>query len=258
MQPVQQRECLAGLALGEQQPGQHQMPGLPGVVRLVVRAEAGLLRPPGGSGKVALGQQQPRPLRRDRVEQAGRARRACPASPIASSAPAGSPLACRIHASVTRPAASGGVWTNCRHSAMPSVTCRSARVELVALVGHLGQAHMRGARRRQRRPAGHGGGFQRLPAGPDGRVQAALGALNLAEVSSTPHAVTVGWPATRHPAMLDTKACSASASRPRSHSATARNPWMAEFSIHSPSPRSARAREANAAVASASPRSWAR
>ena len=67
VQPVQQRECLAGLALGEQDPGQHEVPGLAGVVRLVVRAESGLLRPPGGSGQVALGQQQPRPLRRNGV-----------------------------------------------------------------------------------------------------------------------------------------------------------------------------------------------
>jgi hypothetical protein len=50
----------------------------------------------------------------------------CPASLIASTASAGSPLACRIHASVTRPTANDGVWTNCRHSAMPSVACRSA------------------------------------------------------------------------------------------------------------------------------------
>jgi len=40
------------------------------VVGLVIRAEAALLRPPRGSGQVALGQQQPRPLRRGRVEKA--------------------------------------------------------------------------------------------------------------------------------------------------------------------------------------------
>ena len=58
--------------------------------------------------------------------------------------------------------------------------------------------------------------------------------------------------------MLDTKARSASASRPRSHSATARYPPGDGVSSRSPSRLSARAREANAAVASASPRSWAR
>ena len=49
------------LAFGEQDPGQHQMPGLAGVVRLVVRGETVLLRPAGGSSQVVLGQQQPGP-----------------------------------------------------------------------------------------------------------------------------------------------------------------------------------------------------
>jgi hypothetical protein len=49
------------------------------------------------------------------------------ASAIASRAPPGSPLACRIHASVTRAAASGWVFqVSCRHSSMPLVTCCSA------------------------------------------------------------------------------------------------------------------------------------
>lgn len=33
-------------------------------------------------------------------------------------------MACRIQASVVRPAASGTVYTNERHSAMPLVTCK--------------------------------------------------------------------------------------------------------------------------------------
>ena len=107
---------------------------------------------------------------------------------------------------------------------------------------------------RQHRPAGHGGGFQRLLVRPGSCVQAPLGALNLTELVP-PQAVTVGWPAARHPAMLDTKARSASASRRRSHSATASNPWAMDLTIHSPSLSSARACEANAAVLSASPRS---
>ena len=74
VQPVQQRERLAGEALGEQHPGQHQIPRLAGVVRLVPGGEALLLRPASSSGKVALGQQQPGMLRRDRVEQPDRAR----------------------------------------------------------------------------------------------------------------------------------------------------------------------------------------
>jgi len=38
VQPVQQCQRLAWRILGEQDPGQHQMPGFAGVVRLVVRA----------------------------------------------------------------------------------------------------------------------------------------------------------------------------------------------------------------------------
>jgi hypothetical protein len=38
-QPLQQRECGAGVVLGEQHPGQHQIPGLPRVIWLVVWAK---------------------------------------------------------------------------------------------------------------------------------------------------------------------------------------------------------------------------
>ena len=68
-QPLQQRECGAGVVLGEQHPGQHQIPGLPRVVWLVVWAKTSRLRPLGGRADIALGQQQPRPLRGHRVEQ---------------------------------------------------------------------------------------------------------------------------------------------------------------------------------------------
>ena len=73
VQPVQQRQRLAGPVLGEQDPGQHQVPGFAGVVWLVVRAEAVVLRESGRGGQVALGQQQPGPPGGDRVEQARRA-----------------------------------------------------------------------------------------------------------------------------------------------------------------------------------------
>ena len=72
VQPVQQCEGLAGPVLGEQHPGQHQVPGFARVVRLVVRAEAVVRRESGRGGQVALGQQQPGPLGGDRVEQACR------------------------------------------------------------------------------------------------------------------------------------------------------------------------------------------
>ena len=109
MQPAEQRERQAGSALGEQHPGQHQEPRPAGVLWLAVRGEAGRFGPVHGGGDIALGQQQPHSLRRDRVEQAGRSRAAWMASPIASRAPAGSSLACRIQASVARHAAIGAV-----------------------------------------------------------------------------------------------------------------------------------------------------
>jgi hypothetical protein len=55
-------------------------------------------------------------------------------------------------------------------------------VQPIPLVGHLGQAHVRDAHAGRGRLAGHGGDLQRLPVGRDGRVQATLGALDLAEM----------------------------------------------------------------------------
>ena len=74
VQAVQQRQRRAGPGLGQQNPGQHQMPRLPGVVGLVLLVEAALRRPARGSVQVALSQEQPGPLRRDRVERARGAR----------------------------------------------------------------------------------------------------------------------------------------------------------------------------------------
>ena len=110
VQPVQQRERLTGPVLGQQHPGQHQVPGLAGVAWLVVRAEAVLLgrsapRRPGRPGPAAAAPAAPGP---GSAGPAGPGE-ACPASAIASSAPAGSPVACQIIASVARPSASGGV-----------------------------------------------------------------------------------------------------------------------------------------------------
>jgi len=61
VQPVEQREGLAGPVLGEKDPSQDQVPGFAGVVWLVVRAEAVVLRETGRGGQVTLGQQQPGP-----------------------------------------------------------------------------------------------------------------------------------------------------------------------------------------------------
>ena len=109
VQPVQQCQRLPGAVLGEQDPGQHQVPRLARVVLVVVRSEAGFFGPAGGCYEVTLGQQQPRPLCRDRVEQPGWPGRGLPGLADSCQGPAGSPVACRIQASVTRPAASGGV-----------------------------------------------------------------------------------------------------------------------------------------------------
>ena len=107
------------------------------------------------------------------------------ASSIASSAPAGSPVACRIHANVISPAASGAVSTNWRHRAMPSVTCRSAISKVVPLVCHLGQAHV-GRSCGRRVPVGRRQALQGLLAGQGRRVEAALGALDLGELIAAP------------------------------------------------------------------------
>jgi hypothetical protein len=69
-------------------------------------------RPAGGVSDPALGRRQPGPLRWDGLSrlvtpESGATRSA---SSIASKAPVGSPCACRIHARVTRPVASGWVW----------------------------------------------------------------------------------------------------------------------------------------------------
>ena len=69
---------------------------------------------------------------------------------------------------------------------MPSVTCCERLVELVPLVGHLGQAHVRGAGGGPRAAAAAARRLQRLPAGPDRGVQPALGALDLAEADGSP------------------------------------------------------------------------
>ena len=75
VQPVQQRERLGRPLLSQQHPGQHQVSRLPRVARLVFGVQAGLISPPRGRGHVTLGQQQPGPLRRGRIEQASRHRR---------------------------------------------------------------------------------------------------------------------------------------------------------------------------------------
>jgi hypothetical protein len=71
VESVQHPQCLLGLVLGEQHPGQREVGGFFGVAGLVVRADATLGCPPCGRVHVAVGDQQPGPQRRSRVEPAG-------------------------------------------------------------------------------------------------------------------------------------------------------------------------------------------
>jgi hypothetical protein len=100
---------------------------------------------------------------------------------MASRAPDGSPSACRIRARVASPGGPGpGVGElPAQRDALGGVL--QGGVELAPLVGHLGQAHVGDAGDGQGRPAGGCGDLQPLPVGSKRRVQAALGALDVAE-----------------------------------------------------------------------------
>ena len=86
---------------------------------------------------------------------------------------------------MARPAASGGVKASCRHSAIPAGGVIKGGGQLVPLVQHLGQAHMRHAQM-GRLAADLTGDLQRLPVGRERRIQVALGALYLAQVVADP------------------------------------------------------------------------
>ena len=139
VQQVQQRERLTGLGLREQDPGQDQISRLPGEMGLVIGAQASLFRPAGGFGRLTLGQQQPRPLGRDGVDESGRARRGLPASPLPP--PARRPdrrAAGRIPCERSQAAGQRrpvGQLAAERH-ALGDLAQRE--VEFVALIGHIG------------------------------------------------------------------------------------------------------------------------
>jgi hypothetical protein len=133
---------------------------------------------------VALDQQQPCPLRGDRVEQSGHAR--------AGRGQFG--LSDRFERpawiTVSLPDPGQGSQARGQRRGVDELAAQreafgdmpQGRVELVPLVGHLGQAHVPGARTGHGRAAGRPGDRQRPLIGVMRRVQAALGALNLAEV----------------------------------------------------------------------------
>ena len=162
------------------------MPRLPGIVRLIVRGEATVLRPTDGSSDVALGQQQPHPLRQDRIEQAGRPRR-CPLGfyycvQRSGRIGGGLPDPCQRHQA--RGQRRGEVELPAQRDAVGDVP--QGGIEVVALVCHLRQADIRDADRGQGRAAGRRGDLQRLLIGPMRGVQPALGALDLAEEMAAP------------------------------------------------------------------------
>ena len=186
MQPPQQRKRRTEAVLGEQHPGQHQILRLPRVARLVIRAEAAFFHPAGGRGDLALGQQQPGPLRRDGVEQAGRARRDQPGLAHRRQGPG------RITVGLPDPRqgsqASGqrlGVGEPpAQRDSLSDMLERG--VELVPLVGHLAQAHLRNTGGGQGRPARWCGDLKGLLVGAERRVQPTPGTLDLAEVMAAP------------------------------------------------------------------------
>jgi hypothetical protein len=142
---------------------------------------------------VALGEQQPRPLRGDGVEQAGhgRVQRRLPGL--------GHRLqrSGRVALGLPDPGQSGQPRAQRRRvPELPAqrdaiVDLQESAVELIALVGHLGEANMRGSSGRRPRHSRDGQGSA---VGLGGRVQPALGALDLAELIDAPGQRLAGLP----------------------------------------------------------------
>jgi hypothetical protein len=152
-----------------------------GVIGLVVWGETSRRCPLGGRTDIALGQQQPRPLRRHRVEQGGhlRAQPGLPGLVHRLHGPG------RVTVRVPDPGhnrqADGQRWGVAKLPGQrdsPGGVVQGG-VQLVPLVQDLGQAHV---------PQAHEGcraalaeSVQRLPIGRQRRIQVALGALHLAQ-----------------------------------------------------------------------------
>ncbi len=176
-----------GSLLGEQHPGQHQIRRLLRVIWLVVWAETSSRCPLGGRVDVALGQQQPRPLRWHRVEQ-GDHLRAQPGLPGLAHRLQGPG---RVTVRVPDPGHDSQAGGQRRgEGKLPAQRDPPGGVvkgggQLVPLVQDLGQAHVR--RAREGCLAALADGVQRLPAGRQCRIQVALGALHLAQVVADAH-----------------------------------------------------------------------
>ena len=168
-------------ALGEEQAGQHEMAGFPGVVGIVVRVEAAAACPVGGSREIALCQLQPSSLRWNGVEQAGWAHGVVLG--FAHRVEGAHGVTARLADPRQRRQAGAQRRAVDELSAVadPLGDIAERRVEIVALISHLCEAHQRGSSTRWSRLACCGGELESLLAGFDGRVEAALGALDPGE-----------------------------------------------------------------------------
>jgi hypothetical protein len=168
VQLFQQRQGLTGQLLGDQQPRQDQVLALVGVARLVPGGEAALGDPADGSGQLALGQQQPRPLHRGREDQVGD-RLSAGQDPLGVLD--GGEGAGLVAARLADPGEGGQACHPPLGVAEPPtqfdtlVGMVKGGVQLVLLPQDLGQADMRHPRGRPRRRAGRLGLVEGLPAG---------------------------------------------------------------------------------------------
>ena len=218
--------ACSGACCGEQHPGQHQVLALARVAGLVLGGEAACPDPAGGGVDVALGQGQPGPLRRHRVDQADDLR----AQLDPFGLPEGVQRAGRVALGLPDPGQGdqavgqrrGVGELPAQGDAVGGVLER--RVELVSLVQHAGHAHVGDAGDLRGWPVRLGGHRQRLPVGRQGGPQAALVALDQAEAVVAQRGRGRGAVAGRPPPRRcrTPTAASASTSRPASHSATAR------------------------------------
>jgi hypothetical protein len=187
-QPLQQGERAAGKMLREQDTGEHEILPLPGVHRLVVRAQAPLFCPADGRSHVALGQQQPRSVRRNGVGQVGHGR--ARAGPLGlNDRFAGAGCVTLSLADPRQRGKTGGQRLGFAELPAPRDAVgdvAEGSLKLVPLVFHLRHAHVPDASDRERRPTGQRGDLKHFVVGGERGVQSPLGALNLAEEVAAP------------------------------------------------------------------------
>jgi hypothetical protein len=183
VEPSEECERLIGLVLRKQHARQHEVRWLSRIVRIVCWAEGALGCPPRGCVDVALREQESCPLRRNGVEQVAHGR-------VGGSLGLshGVQSTGRVASGVSDPRQRrravrervGNDELAAQREALGEVLRRN--VELTALVGDLGHAHVRGTCGRQGRLAGCGGEVQCLLIGPERPIQATLRTLDPAQV----------------------------------------------------------------------------